>query len=162
MPEVLAHFSQARLVIAGRRDDLNYERDLRNLAKRLGIASSVDFRFDLTESDKRQVIRESRILVMPSAVEGFGIVALEANACGVPVVASTGVPEGAVREGFNGLRFAFGDRRALAAGIVQLLKDDDLYSQLSRNARQHAREFMWSRIGPHFERVISRSVKAPQ
>jgi glycosyltransferase involved in cell wall biosynthesis len=160
MPEILAHFSQARLVIAGRRDDLDYERELRNLATRLGVAGHVDFRFDLSELEKRQLIRESRILVMPSAVEGFGIVALEANACGVPVVASTGVPEGAVRDGFNGLRFPFGDRHALAARIVQLLEDETLYSRLSQNARTNAESFSWSRVGPQFERVVASSVRA--
>jgi glycosyltransferase involved in cell wall biosynthesis len=162
MPEVLRHVSGAKLVIAGRRDDLDYERELRRLAERLGVSSSVDFQFDLTEAEKRQLIRNSRILVMPSAVEGFGIVALEANAFGVPVVASSGVPEGAVREGFNGLHFPFGDVSTLAAKVVQLLQDRELYSKLSQNAQEHAELFSWSRVGPQFEQVVARSVRTSQ
>jgi glycosyltransferase involved in cell wall biosynthesis len=161
MPEVLRHIQQAKLVIAGRRDDLAYESELRKLAERLGINDHVEFQFDLSEAEKRTLIRKSRILVMPSSVEGFGIVALEANACGIPVVASSGVPEGAVRDGFNGLRYPFGDTSALAAGIVQLLEDADLYSRLSGNGVAHAELFSWSRVGPQFERVVARTAKQP-
>ena len=134
MALVVRQVKAARLVIAGRRDDLGYEKELRNLVGRLGLEASVDFRFDLSEEAKRSLIGESRIVVLPSAVEGFGIVVLEANALGVPVVASTGVPEGAVRDGVNGLRYPFGDIPALADRIVQLLQDDALYSRLSHDA----------------------------
>jgi glycosyltransferase involved in cell wall biosynthesis len=93
-------------------------------------------------------------LVLPSSVEGFGIVVLEANACGVPVIASSGVPEGAVRDGFNGLRYQFGDIRALADRIVHLLWDTALYSSLSKNASSNAERFSWSRVGADYERVV--------
>jgi glycosyltransferase involved in cell wall biosynthesis len=154
LPEVLRNVPAAKLVIAGRRDDLDYERELRRLADRLGIVRQVEFRFDLAEAEKRQLIRESRLLVVPSSVEGFGIVALEANACGVPVVASSGVPEGAVRDGFNGLRYQFGDIQALAATIVKLLQDQALYSNLSQNASNNAKLFRWDLVGAEFEKVV--------
>jgi glycosyltransferase involved in cell wall biosynthesis len=159
MPEVLRHCPLARLVIAGRRDDLAYERELRRLAERLAVTDHVDFKFDLSETQKRDLIRKSRVLVIPSSVEGFGIVSLEANACGVPVVASSGVPEGAVRDGFNGLRYRFGDTKALAARILEVLQDSDLYSLLSRNGIAHAGQFSWSRVGPQFERIVVRTAK---
>jgi glycosyltransferase involved in cell wall biosynthesis len=162
MPEVLRHVKAATLVIAGRSDDLAYERELRRLAERLDVAHHVDFQFDLTEVEKRRLIHRSRVLVMPSAVEGFGIVALEANACGVPVVASSGVPVGAVRDGFNGLRYPFGDTLALASRIVELLEDVDLYSRLSQNGLIHAERFSWSRVGPEFERIVALSAKQPK
>jgi glycosyltransferase involved in cell wall biosynthesis len=162
MPEVLRHIPPARLVIAGRRDDPTYERELRRLAEQLGVSDHVDFQFDLTEAEKRSLLQKTRVLVMPSTVEGFGIVALEANACGVPVVASTGVPEGAVRDGFNGLRYPFGDVDALAGRIVRLLEDGDLYARLSENGVAHAERFSWSRVGPEFERIVARAAKQPR
>src|SRR5260370_37901905 len=142
------------LPIAGRRDDVGYETELRTIVQRLALGTSVDFRFNLSDEDKRTLMQGSRILVITSAVEGFGIVAVEANACGIPVVASTGVPQGAVRDGFNGLRYPFGDSSALAVQIVRLLQDDQLYDQLSRNALEHAARFKWSRVGAEFEQVV--------
>jgi glycosyltransferase involved in cell wall biosynthesis len=162
MALVVRQVKAARLVIAGRRDDLGYEKELRNLVRRLGLEASVDFRFDLSEEAKRSLIGESRIVVLPSAVEGFGIVVLEANALGVPVVASTGVPEGAVRDGVNGLRYPFGDIPALADRIVQLLQDEALYSRLSLNASEQAERFSWSRVGPQFERVVAQLAARPR
>ena len=158
MPEVIRQVDSARLVIAGRHDDLRYERELRELVDRLGLQGSVEFRFDLSETEKRQLIQKSRVMVVSSAVEGFGIVVLEANACGVPVIASSGVPEGAVRDGFNGLRYPFGDVPALAAKIVQLLQDTALYASLSRNAMTNAERFAWSRVGAEFETVVRKAV----
>jgi glycosyltransferase involved in cell wall biosynthesis len=100
-------------------------------------------------------MRSARILVVTSAVEGFGIVVLEANACGVPVVASSGVPEGAVRDGFNGLRYQFGDTKALSEALTHLLEDATLYRRLSRNALANVQRFRWSRVGAEFEQVVA-------
>lgn len=155
MPAVLREIKSARLVIAGRHDDLKYEEELRSLAGQLAVEQSVTFRFNVSEADKRRLILESRVVVLPSSVEGFGIVVLEANASGLPVIASTGVPEGAVRDSYNGLRYPFGDIQALSDTAVRLLKDAALYSQLSHNALANVERFRWSRVGAEFERVVS-------
>src|SRR5581483_11984523 len=146
LPEVRTRVPTARLVIAGRRDDRAFERELQEMVERAGIGAAVDFRFDLSDVAKRELIHASRVLAVPSAVEGFGIVVLEANAFGLPVVASSGVPEGAVRDGFNGLRYPYGDVAALTDRLTILLTDEDLYSRLSRNARENAKRFRWSRV----------------
>jgi glycosyltransferase involved in cell wall biosynthesis len=155
MPAVVAHIPAARLVIAGRHDDLGYEKDLRELDQRLDLERCVAFRFDLSDSEKRRVLHQARVMVISSSVEGFGIVALEANACGIPVIASSGVPEGAVRDGFNGLRYEFGDTKALSQAIVRLMQDAALYSRLSRNALANVERFKWSRVGAEFEAVVT-------
>lgn len=154
MPEVIRNVHAARLVIAGRHDDLAYERQLHELVRELGVDDRVDFRFGLSEAEKRDLIRKTRVLALPSPVEGFGIVAIEANSCGIPVVASSGVPESAVRDEYNGLRYQFGDIRALAATIVRLLNDPSLYARLSANSAANAQRYSWSRVGSEFESVI--------
>lgn len=158
MKSVLEHVPTARLVIAGRRDDRKFEVELRHLVQDLGIQQSVDFHFDLSDLEKRELMRTVRVLVVPSAVEGFGIVVLEANASGVPVVASSGVPEGAVRDRVNGLRYPYGDIKSLAHRLIELFEDDDLHSRLSRNAREGASRYRWSRVGAEFERLVSLAV----
>ena len=157
MPAVIKNVPQARLTIAGRQDDLAYQWELQKLAGDLGVRSSVEFRFDLTEEAKRDLVRNSRVLVVPSVVEGFGIVVLEANAMGVPVIASSGVPEGAVRHGINGLRYPSGDIAALAARLSEALLDDELYHRLSENARVFARKFAWPKVGARYAEIVERA-----
>ncbi len=157
MVEVVKDVPHSRLILAIRRDDEKYERQLHALVSRLGLKDHVEFRLNVSEEEKLELMRSVRALVVTSAVEGFGIVVLEANACGVPVIASSGVPEGAVEDGVNGLRYPFGDTRALAARIVQLLQDDALHERLSKNAMERTECFGWSRIGAQFEQVVRRA-----
>ncbi len=154
MPAVTRRVKMAQLTIAGRRDDARYEKELRELVERLGLGKSVDFQFDLPEAAKRDLIRSSSILVVPSVVEGFGIVVLEANASGVPVVASSGVPEGAVRHRYNGLRYPFGDIDAMGEAIVELLSDEQLRIELSTNGLAFAKGFGWQTVGSQFEAIV--------
>jgi glycosyltransferase involved in cell wall biosynthesis len=130
---------------------------MQQLARDLGVEAHVGFQFNLTEEEKLDLVRSSRVLVVPSAVEGFGIVVLEANAVGVPVVASSGVPEGAVRHGMNGLRYPYADIPALAASICRMLEDGQLNSQLSDAGRVFARKFAWRKVGADYADVVERA-----
>jgi len=159
MAEVVKKVPDARLTLAIRRDDVVYEKYLHTLVTELGLERNVDFRLNVSDEEKRALLHSARVLVLPSAIEGFGIVVLEANACGVPVIASTGVPEGAVGEEVNGLRYPFGDIDALASAIVRLLDDQALYSRLSSNALARIGRYSWSNVGAEFERVVERAAK---
>ncbi|MGH2405161.1 MAG: glycosyltransferase family 4 protein, partial [bacterium] len=154
MAHVVEEVPDARLVLAGRRSDSKFERQLKRLARDLGLAGRVEFLFNIAEEEKWALLRRCRVLALPSSVEGFGIVVLEANASGLPVIASSGVPEGAVRHGGNGLRYPFGDIRALAGCIIRLLKDEELHATLSANGRMFAQQFGWQSVGEQFEAVV--------
>ena len=155
--DVVRELPNARLILAGRHDDRNYERTIEALVKRLGLERSVEFRFNISEEEKRSLLETCRVMVLPSSVEGFGVVVLEANACGVPVVASSGVPEGAVQHDFNGLRYEFADLQALGEALGRVLRDDALRSRLSRNAFEFAQKFGWRGVGAQFERVVKQA-----
>ena len=159
MKEVVRQIPRAQLTVAGRRDDREYERSLQRMVQELGLTENVRFRFDVTEEEKRSALRSCRTCVMPSPVEGFGIVVLEANACGTPVIASSGVPEGAVQEDLNGLRYPFGDIASLARCIVRMLGEDELYSRLSGNRLAFARQFAWRKVGALYEEELKRAVE---
>jgi glycosyltransferase involved in cell wall biosynthesis len=158
MVEVVKRVPEARLILAIRHDDLKYERELIELVTELQIANCVEFRFNVSEQEKRDLLGATRALVVSSVVEGFGIVVLEANACGVPVIASSGVPEGAVRDGMNGLRYPYGDVAALAATICRVLQDDQLHARLSEAGREFARQFAWRKVGAQYAGVVERAV----
>jgi glycosyltransferase involved in cell wall biosynthesis len=161
MPAIIRERPDARLILAGRHDDRRYEDELAALVGRLGLASNIEFRFDLAEREKHRLLSGCRLFVLPSSVEGFGIVVLEANACGVPVVASTGVPESVVSEGRNGLRYPFGSLEDLAASSLRVLNDDALYLRLSVGGTQFVREFTWKRVGAAYESALERLAKIP-
>lgn len=154
LKHVVNRVPNAHLILAGRHGDIRYEKKLQALARHLGVEKHVEFRFSISEAEKKDLLLKCRALLLPSSVEGFGIVALEANACGVPVIASSGVPESVVQHGYNGLRYPFGDIQALAKNIIRILTDNELHRKLSANSLSFAKKFMWSRIGSEFEKTI--------
>ena len=89
---------------------------------------------------------------MPSHYESFGLVALEAMACGTPVVASgTGGLVFLVRDGETGLHVPTADPAALADKLQLLLEDDHLLKRQGRTATEFARGFAWPGVA---DRVI--------
>lgn len=88
-------------------------------------------------SDVRPHIHSASLLLLPTAREGLPQVALEAQACAVPVVSwrVTGVVD-AVQDGFTGLLVSYGDREALGNAARLLLTNDALRLKLSANARE--------------------------
>ncbi len=77
------------------------------------------------------------VFALPSDEEGFGVVLLEAMACGVPVVStSSGGPDGIVSEGHDGYLVPLDDASALSARLAHLLQDTTLNIDMGRNARQ--------------------------
>ena len=159
MAQVVRVVPGARLILAGRHDDRAYEEELRNLVGELGLKGVAEFRFDISEEEKRSLLDSCCALVLPSTVEGFGIVVLEANARGAPVIASSGVPESAVRAGENGLRYPFGQITELSSGIIRVLTDGELYPQLSANSVAFAGRFAWRRVCSQYEEVLKECVR---
>jgi len=157
MQRVIRDCPEARMVIAGRQDDGAYQSELGRLIRDLGLGGRVSFALNLSEEQKYGLLSAARALVLPSPIEGFGIVILEANVCGTPAVVSDGVPEDAVVDGYNGLRVPFGDIDALAAGLVRVLKDDTLFEAISRNATQHAGKFSKASVRRQVEGLFRRA-----
>jgi glycosyltransferase involved in cell wall biosynthesis len=102
------------------------------------------------------------VAVVPSLYEPFGLVALEALACGVPVIASAvgGLKE-IVLDGESGLLVPPGDVSALARALRLLLTDDSLRMRLGVGARLRAREFSLQRRSSELLALLEeRAVKA--
>jgi N-acetyl-alpha-D-glucosaminyl L-malate synthase BshA len=122
------------------------------LARQLGISAQVNF---LGKRDHvERIIPKAHVLLMPSQMESFGLAALEAMACGVPPVATQtgGVPE-LITNGVDGFLEPVGDIAAQAARVVSLLTDDQLYSQMSSEARKSAlTRYSTKEIIPMYER----------
>ena len=93
------------------------------------------------------------LLLMPSQLEAFGLVALEAAACRVPTIATNagGVPE-LIEDGVNGRLLAVGDVEGMAQAAIELLRDEALLQQLATAARSTAQQrFCTTKIIPRYE-----------
>jgi N-acetyl-alpha-D-glucosaminyl L-malate synthase BshA len=123
-----------------------------HLARTLKVERHVSF---LGKQDHvERLIPLAHVLLMPSEMESFGLVALEAMACGVVPVATRvgGVPELITPEE-NGFLEAPGDIAAEAARVVELLSDDGLHYRMAKAGRWNAAErFCTDRIIPLYER----------
>ncbi|HXF59852.1 MAG TPA: glycosyltransferase, partial [Candidatus Saccharimonadales bacterium] len=140
-PRTLAHVPAATLTIAG---DGPYRPELEALARSLGVAERVTFLGAVSQREKVAALNRAQVAVAPSPKEGWGLTVIEANACGVPVVASRspGLIE-SVREGETGSLVTHGDESALADGLIRLLMDRDLRLRQARAAVSWARTFDW-------------------
>jgi glycosyltransferase involved in cell wall biosynthesis len=120
LPSLLAEFPDLVYVVAGDGSD---RARLEAKAASLGVRPRVIFTGYVPESEKRDLYRAAHVFAMPGHGEGFGIVFLEAMACGIPVVASMmdGSRE-AVRDGALGLVVNPGDPAAVRGGIAAALK----------------------------------------
>ncbi|MDX1687412.1 MAG: glycosyltransferase [Candidatus Promineifilaceae bacterium] len=109
----------------------------------------------------------AEMVVMPSHYESFGLVALEAMATGTPVIASeVGGLAFLVKDGETGFHVPSRDPEALADKIYCLLTDDACRQELGRNARIHARQYDWAKIGRRivglYENVVQEATQLPQ
>lgn len=118
---------------------------MRELAARLGIEDLLRQEPPCPQAELAEWYRAATLVLTPSHSESFGLVALEAQACGTPVVAaSVGGLRTAVRDGFSGVLVDGHDPAAWARVIRQLLAAPRRLAALSEGARRHASGFGWS------------------
>jgi len=102
----------------------------------------------------------AEVLVMPSLYESFGMVALEAMACGTPVIASqVGGLAYLVRDGETGYTIPDNDPEALCEKLTLLLGNPDLRSTMGLRAVTHAQDYAWERIAAQIVDVYKELMK---
>ncbi len=143
LAKVRTDHPSAHLVVVGR---LRSDSRVAPVVERLDLGDAV--RFVAGESDERIVERyaEASVAVVPSLYEGFSLPAVEAMACGVPVVATTGgaLPEVTGRHEVSVLAVPPGDAEALASAMRRLFDDQELAGRIARAGRARVLErFTW-------------------
>ncbi len=123
---------------------------LQQLREELGIGDLVAFLGAKAQETLPYYYNAADVVVMPSDYESFGLVALEAMACGTPVIASdVGGLLYLVRDGETGLRVPRRQPIALARALDRLLRDEELRRRLGENGRRWAQGFGWPIIADH-------------
>ena len=132
------------------------------LARDLGVAG--DVRAVGEQGDVRSLLSASDVFLLPSATESFGLAALEAMACEVPVIASRvgGLPE-VIESGVNGYLHEPDDLDGMAASAVALLTDRDLRRRIGTAGRNVVhRRYCSDRIVPSTNGSTRRSSTSPR
>jgi glycosyltransferase involved in cell wall biosynthesis len=134
----------AELVVVGTpREDSPAMRTI----ERLGIGDAVSFVGGVSDERIVELYAEAELAVVPSLYEGFSLPAIEAMACGVPVVGTTGgaIPEVVGSHGETALLVPPGDAGALAGQILEALDDAALRARIGEAGRRRALErYSWS------------------
>lgn len=131
---------------------------------RLGLAGAVTFHKGITNREITELYASAQVACVPSLYEGFSLPAIEAMACGVPLVATSGgaLPEVVGPSGRAGVLVPPGDPEALAAALGRLLDDDDERRRLGEAGRARVLErFTWRRCAEatveHYRWVVERT-----
>ncbi|MEU2665324.1 D-inositol-3-phosphate glycosyltransferase [Micromonospora sp. NPDC007220] len=134
---------------------------LMELAGTLGVADRVCFLPPQTGDDLPALYRAADLVAVPSYNESFGLVALEAQACGTPVVAAAvGGLVTAVRDQVSGVLIDGHDPADWARTLGRLLPDRPHRAELARGAARHARNFSWHRTASGLLTVYGEAIAA--
>jgi len=151
------HRVACRLVMCG---DGPERQEAEALASRLDVADQIDFVGKQPQSQIREYLSVADLLLVPSLTESFGLTALEAMACRVPVIATRvgGIPE-VVEDGGCGYLFEIGDVDNMSEVAAKVLNDDLERERLGDRGREIAvSQFASERIIPQYEELYRRVI----
>lgn len=143
---ILNTLNKYKFYIAGTVENRDYYNDLKTKAKKLGILHNLTFWERPTDKEKFELFAKTFLFINPSIREGWGLVNIEANAMGVPVIAypSQGLVD-SVRDGLSGLITKSKTPDSLATEVDKLKRDMKEYKRLSIGARKWATTFDWKK-----------------
>ena len=150
MPEV-------QLKIVG---DGDYRPWLEALTHKLGLTEAVQFTGFLTKDETVRQLHQVSVAVNCSVKEGWGLTVIEANACGVPVIASDvpGLRDSVVDEK-TGLLYEYGNIEQLAQKMLLILRDEHLRNRLRNGAITWAQSFDWGDSAERMVDVLTRAIQ---
>lgn len=132
---------------------------LKAIRAELGITDLVTFLGAHDQDKLHHYYSAAEMVIMPSHYESFGMVALEAMACGTPVIASeVGGLAYLIRDGVTGFHVPDRDPVALASAIARLAHDPALRQRLGRQAHQYAQNYSWECIADRIMALYSKAV----
>ena len=144
------------MVIYGQGDQTDY----RQLMAELGIDSN-RCHLNGPVEDVVKAYQESSIFVLSSRFEGFGMVLIEAMACGLPVVSfdCPAGPDEIITDGVDGLLVPSGDVHALAEKLMALMFDGNLRKRLGQQARQTAQRYDMTTLADQWTALFEKVIK---
>ena len=153
LPRLLTEWPDLQLVMVGEGDDLGW---LEAIAEGRGVRRHVHFLTRLSYVEIAACYSACEVFALPSRGEGFGLVYLEAMACGKPVIggAHGGAPE-VIEDGKTGYLVQHGDVSQLATSLETLLSDPALAAEMGARGRERVeRDFKFDAFAKGFTRIL--------
>lgn len=138
--------SKYQFWVMGRVESTTYFKRLKNKAKRLGLEKKIKFWLNVDDVKKFDLLSKSKVLINPSIHEGWGLVNIEANLVGTPVVAynSAGLVD-SVKDGYSGIIVDKNTPENLMKEIKHLLSDTKKYKNLQKTSILWSKKFNWDK-----------------
>jgi len=151
--------------VIGKPETEGYKRRIRELVKKLQLENKVDFWGFVDQNKKFELLAKSHVLVNPSSREGWGLVNIEANSVGTPVVAyrSQGLVD-SVKVGISGEITKTNEPAALSEGVLDIINRHN-YSKISKSAIKWSKNFSWEKSSKAslelIEDIIKKNFRPP-
>jgi len=153
--KLINKYLNVKLYMVGKKSKKYYD-----FVKNWELDKNIIFTGEVNHDELLKYYSKSMAQVLPSlntknAFEGFGLVHLEANACGIPSIGSLRTAnEEVILDGYNGFLCPQKDVGCLYSRMKVLLEDKQLYSKMYKNSLKYAKEHTWEKTVKNFKRII--------
>jgi len=143
-------------IVGSQTDDADYFENLKNLAKENGLEKNVVFLENLSDEELIKLYYSADLFLLVSVnigsdFEGFGLVYLEANACGKPAIGTFNCgAEDAIIDGETGILVPQNDIQKTAEAVLKLLDNQDLAKKLGENGKRRAQQMNWDNVAKNY------------
>jgi len=141
--KVVENKPDAKLIVAGSWQSMEYKYEFYNLCKKLDICKNIEYVGFLPKRTLYSYVKSAKLLVYPSYLDAFPLTVIEALACGIPVVAYNIVP---IRLSFRTksvIKVRSQEKSKFAECIINILEDEELRKRLSNDALTFASKYNW-------------------
>lgn len=157
LPEVLAKFPQAKLILIGEGPE---RKNLEFQIARLGLQDRVELKGKLINQAIPEELQKAEVFVLPSLSEGLGISILEAQACGVPVIASkVGGILDIIEDRKTGILIEPKNLGQVTQAIIKIFSQPEFAQKLTQNAKDGLEKYDWQNIAQKINRIYQNLIK---
>ncbi|MBU4321554.1 MAG: glycosyltransferase family 4 protein, partial [Nitrospinae bacterium] len=157
--KVVKKYSNLKYYIVGNQKNKKYFSQLKDLVKKYNLEDNIVFLQNISERKLLKLYHQADLFLLTPVnidnnFEGFGLVYLEANACGKPVIGTYGCgAEDAIIDGFNGLLVPQNDIEKTSQAILNILDNPSLAEKLSQNGLKQAQKMDWPNMVEQYIQV---------
>lgn len=159
--EVKKKYPNLKYYIVGDQSEKKYFDRLKNLVKEYQLENNVIFLEKISDHDLIKLYHQVNLFLLTSInvghkFEGFGLVHLEASACGLPTIGTYNCgAEEAIEEGVSGFLVPQNDIKATTEAILKILENKDLAKKIGESGYKMAQEFSWEKITEKYQVIYS-------